>query len=429
MLAMSGVHLWSFQCMTRQETVGEQRSFDALDNHTPRAARRRLRTELESPTHSSIARTHVFFNAYIPKNEEHKDTPNEVSGKAAWKIISEQLEQIGNSHAARQGATIHITTVGSNEAHGSDIDKLCNDATNGKVECVFSQHIDDNGEELDTLQDLYRHCRAPENLHSRVVYMHNKGSYHPSSQNDKLRRAMTDAVTSQMCLEPQDNTCNVCGLVFSAPPQMYAPVMPGNFFTTSCDYVNELFPPRIFRRRMRMLIARAKQLINEGRFHFRNEREANKPWVMGSNRYAAEHWIGTHPNVRPCDLSTKPEYWYWENHDHSKDEFEWAMYPRKGFSHYQEFSNSDNVDIFINADLRLSAYTLLPGLLWRFSHLYNQMPPDDSWIFKLPDGSFWKDAIQKHGHRAVETITASDFDRKGAIHGFLLRQSNEQKRS
>jgi hypothetical protein len=425
---LSAVQFWSFRRMTPWKlSANEQSSFGVLDDHTllkdtknVHAVQRSLGGELGASKQSLSTHTHLFFNAYIPEKEERADTPNEVSGTAAWRIISEQLEQIGKSYVAQQGATVHFTIVGSNDAYGAGINKFCNSLANGKVKCVVSGHFPGNGGELDTLQYLYSHCRAPENRHSRVVYMHNKGSYHPSPRNEKLRRAMTDAVTHQMCLEPEDDTCNVCGLIFTAPPRMYAPVMPGNFFTASCEYVNKLFPPSIFRRRMRKLSGRAKQLISDGRFHFRNKKEANKPWVMGNNRYAAEHWIGTHPDVRPCDLSTTPNYWYWENHDHSMNEFAWAMYPRN----HQNFSNHTESESYINADLRLLAYTLLPGLLWRFSHLYHQLPQEDSWIYKLQDGSFWKDAVQKHGHKAVDLITSPEFDRNEAMQTFQLQQTN-----
>merc|ERR1712008_524511 len=32
------------------------------------------------------------------------------------------------------------------------------------------------------------------------------------------------------------------------------------------------------------------------------ERPYNVPWGIGCDRWAAEHWVGSHPDVEPCDL-------------------------------------------------------------------------------------------------------------------------------
>jgi hypothetical protein len=87
-------------------------------------------------------------------------------------------------------------------------------------------HYNEAFEEV-TLQKLSEYCHYHDDDNDndnndndngftrRVVYMHNKGSYeHHEGLNDVWRRHLTTAVTSELCLKPPEDSCNVCGLTF-----------------------------------------------------------------------------------------------------------------------------------------------------------------------------------------------------------------------
>ena len=49
----------------------------------------------------------------------------------------------------------------------------------------------ESGDEQLTLHSLWKYCGA--NPHNSVAYLHSKGSFHPSSMNDQLRKFLTRA--------------------------------------------------------------------------------------------------------------------------------------------------------------------------------------------------------------------------------------------
>ena len=161
------------------------------------------------------------------------------------------MEQIGKSYAANNNVTVHITAVGEGP---KQIENVCKSvrAVDGVV-CLNSTPVQ-NGGELDTLASLYTYCQkaeAPSN--TRVVYIHNKGSFHSNPRNDRWRRAMTDAVTSRMCLDPPNSRCNACGLTFEATL-----LFPANFFAASCAYILQLLHPLEYQKRMSTVVNYAR---------------------------------------------------------------------------------------------------------------------------------------------------------------------------
>jgi hypothetical protein len=361
----------------------------------------------------------IFLNAYFPSlsKEETESTTSPI--QPAMMIVTEQIQQIGNNYAGTQNVTVHVTTVGVNGLNSSLLDDICYNTTNGRVKCVLSPHIEEGGE-LDTLSELYSFCQKAEDS-SRAVYMHNKGSFNPGRGNDRWRRAMTDAVTDERCLKPPNETCNLCGLQFAAPPKMFTLLMPGNFFAASCKYIRGLLPPKSFGKELNKL-SKTKMMRK-----FQYSIFKRKLWVVGTGRYAAEHWIASHPSVMPCDLSVQEDYWYWQNHGHSKDEFQWSMWPRPGANRSEQTKLPAALDG--NPDLRLREYGLLASQLYRWINLYNSTPSESSWIWSnFPDGLFWKDALRKHGDGVANVVTDSNFDRNQSFSEFVasLQQSEKQ---
>ncbi|GFH56386.1 hypothetical protein CTEN210_12862 [Chaetoceros tenuissimus] len=153
--------------------------------------------------------------------------------------------------------------------------------------------FDEEGNEKGTLELLYNHCK--ENLEDTVTYIHNKGSFHPSAENDALRKFLTRGALSQECASMPD-TCNVCSSRMSPYPH---PHTSGNMWTAKCDYIQKLYDPYEFEERMTNLY---KEVL---RFSCSN---------MGCDRYASEHWVHSHPSVKPCDLSDDSRFvWNYSN--------------------------------------------------------------------------------------------------------------------
>jgi hypothetical protein len=363
-------------------------------------------TSFSPVTH--IADMNIFFNAFFPLPLNITSYPTIQN---AMMIVSEQIEQIGINFAGKQNVTIHVTTVQVNALNSSLLDDICDKATNGRVNCVLSSHFDEGGE-IDTLSELYTFCQTAEDS-TRAVYIHNKGSFHPGIGNDRWRRAMTDAVTDERCLKPANETCDLCGLQFVAPPKMFNILLPGNFFAASCKYVKRLLSPSTFAEKLPKL-QRGKTWRS---FQFNTIKK--KRWVLGSGRYAAEHWITSHPSIMPCDLSVQEDYWYWEGHDHSKDEFQWSMWPRSDANRSGQTKWPESIKDG-NPDLRLREYGLLASQLYRWINLYNSTPSESSWIWShFPDGLYWKDALRKYGHKVVEVVMNQTFDRNQSFSEFV----------
>jgi len=160
----------------------------------------------------------IFYHIYIPHTSEGKQN--------ALRIIKEQLDNFSakskNNKASplitSTPATIFYQTIGEkiegnsypqqmNNKNGvkldSDvIDQLCQERG---LFCHFLGHDDDGREEL-TLHHLHTFCgsdKAQGGDKRRVVYLHNKGSHHYSTLNERWRRKMMQV-------------CNFDGVLFVA---------------------------------------------------------------------------------------------------------------------------------------------------------------------------------------------------------------------
>jgi hypothetical protein len=169
---------------------------------------------------------------------------------------------VGTSYAASfpgKPVTIFYNTIGKegvlDPAHMASI---C--AEHNNVLCIHLKHYNEGFEEL-TLQSLYDYCQYNSDSDDRVVYMHNKGSYHSAyGEADRLRRHLTMAVTNEMCLKPPDDSCSACGLRFFT---VWSMQFPGNFFTAKCSYVRKLISPKDFTERLTAVFDLKRQKIEE----------------------------------------------------------------------------------------------------------------------------------------------------------------------
>jgi hypothetical protein len=228
------------------------------------------------------------------------------------------------------------------------------------------------------------------------------------------------------------SSCNVCGLQFYP---LWTPFVIGNMWSSSCSYIAKLAPPMQFAQRMQDLVQyNLTVLQNRGAMHV-NLYKA-EPWFLGLERYAAELWVGTHPDLQPCDVSVTADNEYWTssrrssrnssaNHetvDENKqdailEEFVWSMAPRS----YPEITNAstsrtNNLNapwlrldpeqrdlVLSNETLREREFFLLPGLILKWQTLYNgTYPSPSSWVWDFfPDGADWREKLDKYGAASV----------------------------
>lgn len=150
-----------------------------------------------------------------------------------------------------------------------------------------------NGTEMVTLRSLWNYCT--EHPTEKVVYLHSKGSSRNSPENENLRKFLTKGALSREC-STLPTTCNVCSSRFSPLPH---PHTSGNMWLAKCDYVRLLKDPNIFETLMDTFTSNCTL---KGRLG-----------CDGRGRFSAEHWIHSHPTVKPCDLYANPSFtWDYE---------------------------------------------------------------------------------------------------------------------
>lgn len=94
------------------------------------------------------------------------------------------------------------------------------------------------------------------------------------------------------------------------------------------------------------------------------------------------NYTGTHPSIRPCDLSSTPSLEFWKTGDRDASDHSFSMAPRHPIEADWDFYNYCNYSQVMENDTeRLKEYFLLPGHLFRWIKEYNETAPDDSWIW------------------------------------------------
>jgi hypothetical protein len=368
-------------------------SFSLLHLSPPLQKEKDERAAVATTTDSNAtSTTAIFYNVFIPTDQGTQEVQRTLS------IVQEQMAQVGQSYAnadANKNVVVYYTTIGLSTALSpTAMDLIC--ATN-QIRCVHKQHYDTGFEER-TLQNLYDYCRDSSDTataSTRVIYMHNKGSYQwHAGINDKWRRHLTTAVTSQQCLEPSAaESCNVCGLLFHP---MFLLIFPGNFFATDCPYVQKLIPPVNFAPKLAAVLQQRNALQEQNdayRYIFpTNDTDVAK---YASGRYAATHWIASHPAVEPCDLTDQDLKTWFVDRPTALRDFRWSLLPRNASARQDT--------------IRSQQRNILGGNLFKWIELYNETPPANSWAWKwFPDGRKWKMAVDQFGVHAVHAAVTME---------------------
>ena len=217
----------------KRSPPGQPNELDAIRQERPveNAVENERTTATAKPPKTNV----IFYNMFFP-----------VRGtKVAWRIVGEQLRQVNESvHSSNHlNTTIHFTVIGANisEWAGTGPDLIQTVCGPLGQPCVFEGYYPEGNEEI-TLTKLWNHCK--QNRGDRVIYLHNKGSFHRSTNNIKTRRLSTRAAVSEACLgmplDKETYPCNVCGLTFHLLPLMH---WTSNMWAAECAYISALDSP------------------------------------------------------------------------------------------------------------------------------------------------------------------------------------------
>ena len=280
----------------------------------------------------------VFFNVYA-------NPADAASRQRAKQYVDEQMALLLPEHH------VLVRTIGA------------------QLEIENATHVqhEEEGTEMGTLKLLWDYCQKEDLPHGEiVVYLHNKGSFHPSKENDLMRKWLTRAALSKEC-SSMPSSCNVCSYRMSPIPH---PHTSGNMWAAKCEYIKQLIDPTEFGVKM-------DQLYNNG---VRQKKSEGQEAAIGTGRFAAEHWVHSHPKVQPCDLSTSDYAWDYDGFP-AVDTFNLEVAPRYDWNKLSKAVVSRH-DPRFGFDHRVAEYKFL----------YNETPPVSwfGWAFYRNDVSIIK---------------------------------------
>jgi len=389
----------------------------------------------------------VFYHTYAGPTEEHQIVSR--------RVVQQQLEYLGQASQQNRGFKfiLHYTSVGNATVLSPDwVQSLCREYSNNTLSCLHLGHMD-QGHEESTLQQLHSHCRSVDDNAKKkqehlVVYIHSKGAFlhkeAPAIQalNEKWMPPLTLAPITPACLASllpktagqhhSTPVCNVCGLQFYP---MWSLFYPGNMFSAHCSYVSQLLPVHDYATQMQELATQIRSMKPRSR---QNQQSTfpdtiwthmgykNSDDHYGVGRYSNEHWVGSHPQIRPCDMTPAHQTRLFSQlpPDEVQRIFEQSdslVQPAPRVPLFQgkwyrfrpgQMKNLVDTAVLQNHQ-RPHSYFLLPGILYRMYKLYANSskafpPPQDSWIWDYyPHGQVWKDKIDlatRKGNLQIESM-------------------------
>lgn len=218
----------------------------------------------------------IFYNLFVSSKKDLK----RVSA-----IVYEQLSRL----KPELHGTVHMNSIGA----ATNLEAL---NLPPHISAVVNWTHHETGEESVTLHALWQFCRkfsedSSPQQNRIVVYLHSKGSFHPTKTNKYRRQYVTEGALSPECatVSSYENQCNICSSRFSPLPH---PHVSGNMWLARCNYIAKLVDPQKFQ-------AYLLQQMPE----YPDNRAC-----LGTGRFAHEHWVHSHPTVMPCDVDNSSGY-------------------------------------------------------------------------------------------------------------------------
>lgn len=328
----------------------------------------------------------VFYNIYVGADVNR-----------SMSIIQEQMAALTNSSIFSSIDSLRFASIGQPTIAEATMANVCS-----ALECVHLGHQEAADEEA-TLTPLYEYC--VQNPDHRVLYLHTKGSSRDDPGQKYWRANMMEAVLHADC---HSRRCDACGLQAEVYPWAH---YTGNFWTADCSYIHKLLPPASMPAAMQANYEHVAAL--NATCQLQLVRPKDSAWYALS-RYSLESWIGSHPRARLCDLFRSAGETI-RSRFVAAEELAWAEFPRHNLSSKWNLDYEERAQYSLaNEEFRLRDDQWLPGRLVRWSRLYGEFPPPDSWVWSFfPDGDFWQARIAEFGLEVVEKTT----ERVNATHG------------
>jgi len=208
---------------------------------------------LDGGHHHSIA---AFYNVYC-------------GGKYFDGIVKDQVSKMEASGLMDRLDIVYYATMGE---YGADYS-----IPNNKFKHI--KHHGKEGSEAQTHHLMYQFCH--DNPTSKVLYFHNKGSYHPTADNSIFRSYLDCYNLNPNCIEALD-THDICGWRLTPVPH---PFYSGNFWWATCKHINGLVSP-MSNTQNETFIALSNKV---------------NPCVLSFGRWFSEAWVTSKPEYKPAD--------------------------------------------------------------------------------------------------------------------------------
>ena len=284
-------------------------------------------------TRHTASKIHIFYNLYTNSAEDEERVRN---------IVQAQLQHL--NPLLHDATNVTITSIG-------------HPLSSVPYNQTISVHHNEGSEFL-TLHSIWEYCQRHNHSATRVIYLHSKGSYHPHKRNDLLRDFLTKGALSEECANLPES-CNVCSSRMSPLPH---PHTSGNMWLARCDYIAQLFNPF---------------MTSEHILFHKND------YCKGWGRLLAEHWVHSHPSVKPCDLYPGKEFtWDYFNipQGEKAEQRELKSAPRfklKDYVHSRHCHHESQIENFVSERMRnyelLYNITEVDGDWWGWDFLHRSI--------------------------------------------------------
>mmetsp|Transcript_11124 Transcript_11124/g.23028 ORF Transcript_11124/g.23028 Transcript_11124/m.23028 type:complete len:423 (-) Transcript_11124:111-1379(-) len=324
-----------------------------------------FRLGIDESRKSNVKRA-IFYNIYVPPTQTPED-----AGKREYALglVEEQLGYYSAASEFVQKSSIYYNVIGDTSATEA-MERICQ-KTSSETSCQLLQAVPEGDEGL-TLERVFDYCE--DHPLAQVTYMHNKGSFHPTPENTAMRRMLTKAVFSDECQAMPIGECSVCASRFAPLPTTH---FSGNVWTADCSYIQKLIRPSEFASKMDAMVDYAFALNDGSVFPMPNQKYiVDRPHDYGTKRFAFEYWVGSHPQLKPCDV-----------------------YPIQGYSYGYFFRNGTSIAVMgEDWEPLLQKAPWIPlvffwdwsfcewfcgrGRLSQYKFLYHEYPGEDSFVWK-----------------------------------------------
>ena len=407
------------------------------------------RFEDERKSNSSVPHVVVFYHISFPLGRKREAmlalrTQLDVLSLGSYDIIS-------RSYVHNRPVIVYYTIAGGTKSNVDYVKTLCR-SKRKQLDCRLLGEYDTVTPSGTTLQNLYRFCSSRPEVR-RVSYLTNLlprryGVNVTEAFAIPKTRAYSTAVMSNMCLKERGDSCNVCGAEFYSLPFNH---FRGNMFTSTCEYVKQLREPAEFEERMDKvagdaLVWKLRNMIGTNLFGF-------DPELLGLSQYNVLHWIGSHPNLKPCDVA--PVRYSWLNggliapNDYSRYavplscrvrhtamlplnnttdnifaisiscrasskayDFRWALAPRRSSAPLNTpLARQREDEVRADEAKSFQEYWYLAGQIHKWHSIYDAVPREDSWVWKwFPRGKEWLEGWNRFGKDVVRELATPHVD-------------------